>query len=100
MPELDVDSATDALHSKVGQLKGLAGALREEVSVRDKLLNDLEANMIKARAAVQNTLRKMNIQYNIGGGTWNVLVVVVFALVLFLTLIFFRKVSSIFHVFF
>ena len=68
--------------------------------MRDKLLNDLEANMIKARAAVQNTLRKMNIQYNIGGGTWNVLVVVVFALVLFLTLIFFRKVSSIFHVFF
>lgn len=80
----DFDGDVQRLHDKVKKLKRLAGDLDEETKYRTTLINDLEASFLRAQASMRETLRRMNKKYNEGGGGNHMIVLVLFALCMFL----------------
>lgn len=61
----------------------MVGAIDEEVKARNALLDDLQATVHKAQAAVKETARIIQKKYREGGGSGYIVVVVLFALAMF-----------------
>ena len=57
-PDFDVDDEVDKLHGKVSMLKQMTGAIREETSIRGKLIDQLEETMANAGAMMKETKKK------------------------------------------
>jgi hypothetical protein len=66
--ERDIEAELDGLGDRVSRLRRVVGAIDEETRAHTSLVAELEGTMLRAQAALKETLRKMNRTYNAGGG--------------------------------
>jgi hypothetical protein len=66
--ERDIEAELDGLHDRVSRLRRVVGAIDEETRAHGSLVAELEGTMLRAQAALKETLRKMNRTYAAGGG--------------------------------
>ena len=90
----ELDTELDGLRSKVSMLRGLATAVGEEARATAAQTNALEETMQQAKAAMKAASKRMDKLYREGGGGNILLVVVMFALFVFLAVYVWTRISG------
>ncbi|GJP36433.1 hypothetical protein CLOM_g20941 [Closterium sp. NIES-68] len=87
-----LDQEIGSLRDQVSKLKRVAGDIALETKQQNEILTQLEHTMAKARAAVRNTMRKVD-RHLKGSGSAHLLHVILFALACFLFVYLWKKLS-------
>eukprot|EP00475_Leptophrys_vorax_P013714 TRINITY_DN20079_c0_g1_i2.p1 TRINITY_DN20079_c0_g1~~TRINITY_DN20079_c0_g1_i2.p1 ORF type:complete len:124 (-),score=4.79 TRINITY_DN20079_c0_g1_i2:44-415(-) len=85
-----LDHEIGSLREQVSKLKRVAGDIAQETREQNSILQQLEQTMTQARAAVRNTMRKVD-KHMKGSGSSHLLHVILFALACFLFVYLWKK---------
>ena len=67
--EGDIEDALEGMHERVQRLRQVVGAIEEESTARNVLLDELQASFSRAQAALKATAKTVNKQLKAGGGS-------------------------------
>ncbi|KAK3236508.1 hypothetical protein CYMTET_53356 [Cymbomonas tetramitiformis] len=90
-PTEQLDSTVDVLRGKISMLKEVSAQIGDEVSIRNKLLTDLEGTMEKVSQTIKSSMKKMNKMYNDGSGN-HMIFLVLFIFAVFILMYVWKKI--------
>mmetsp|Transcript_5636 Transcript_5636/g.7622 ORF Transcript_5636/g.7622 Transcript_5636/m.7622 type:complete len:129 (+) Transcript_5636:398-784(+) len=89
----DLDGEIESLRGKITLLKSVSSNIGEEVSMRNKIISDLENTISKAQSALKGSMRTLNKMYKEGSSANHMTVIVVFVFCIFLLVYFWMRAN-------